>query len=118
MGGRSMNVQIRGHRTTVQARWRDHIFERIAKLDRFVDRIIKVDYVLTSSHHHHKGNELCRITAKVPRKTIAIKRRSETMINAIDAASHVLERQVQHLWKDIKVRSRHNGEARRVKRGE
>jgi len=113
-----MNLQIRGHRTAVQPRWRDHIFERISKLDRFEDRIIKVDYILTSSHHHLKGNELCRITAKVPRKTIAIKRRSRTMIEAIDAASHVLERQVQHLWKDVKVRSHHNKQARRIKRGE
>ncbi|OVE77518.1 ribosomal subunit interface protein, partial [bacterium F11] len=97
-----MNIQIRGHRTQVQPRWRDHIFERLSKLDRFVERIIKVEYVLTSSHHHLKGNEFCRINAKVPRKTIAIKRKSESMIGAIDAASHVLERQVQNLWKDVK----------------
>jgi len=112
-----MKIQIRGHRTEVQPRWKNHIFERLSKLDRFEDRIVKVDYILTSSHHHLKGNELCRITAKVPRKTIAIKRRSETMIGAIDAASHILERQVQTLWKDVKVRNRHNDEVRKVKRG-
>jgi len=116
-GGPNMRLEIRGHRTDVQPRWKNHIEERVAKLDRFEDRIIRVEYILTSSRHHLQGNELCRITVKVPRKTIAIKRRAENMIKAIDAASHVLERQIQHLWKDVKVRSRHNGKARALKRG-
>lgn len=111
-----MNVQIRGHRTAVQPRWRDHIFGRIAKLDRWVERIIKVDYILTSSHHHLKGNEICQITAKVPRKTIAIKKSSDDMIQAIDAASKVLEKQVHALWKDVKDRNRHGLVAQRTRR--
>ena len=113
-----MNLQIRGHQTDVHPRWKAHIEDRVTKLDRFEDKIIKLDYVLTSSHHHLKGNESCKITAKVPRKTIAVEKQSETMIGAIDAASHILERQVQHLWKDVKVRNRHNGKVRRAKRGE
>lgn len=112
-----MNIQIRGHRTTIIPRWRDHIYTRLSKLDRFYDRIIKLDYVLTSSRHHLKGNEACRITAKVPRKTIAISKKSEDMIGAIDAASKVLEKKVHSLWKDVKIRNRHDKKARSTKRG-
>ena len=54
-----MQVMIRGHETSVQQRWRDHIGERLSKLDRFEARIIRIEFVLTSSHHHLKGNETC-----------------------------------------------------------
>ena len=112
-----MDVQIRGHRTVTQPRWRDHIYERLSKLDRFQDRIMKVDIILTSSHHHLKGNELCRIQAKVPGNTIAIKKRAETMMEAIDAGFKVLEQQIHQLWKKNKDKNRHSKVARMAKRG-
>jgi ribosomal subunit interface protein len=113
-----MDVHIRGHRTITQVRWRDHIYERLSKLDRFQDSIIKVDVILTSSHHHLKGNELCRIRVKVPRNTIAIKKRCETMMEAIDAAFKVLEQKVHTLWKKDLVKKHHSRVARLVKRGQ
>jgi len=112
-----MQVLIRGHETTVQPRWRDHIYDRLTKLDRFEDRIIRLEFFLTTSHHHLKGTESCHITAKVPRKTISIKKDADTMLEAINAASHVLERQIQGLFKDIKDRHRRSKEIRDVKRG-
>ena len=113
-----MDVHIRGHRTITQPRWRDHIYERLSKLDRFQDNIIKVDVILTASHHHLKGNELCRLRVKVPRSTIAIKKRSETMMEAIDASFKVLEQKVHSLWKKQKDKSHHSKLARMAKRGE
>jgi ribosomal subunit interface protein len=101
-----MNVLIHGHETMVQARWRSHIFDRITKLDRFEDRIVRMEYVLTSSHHHLKGHETCHIIAKVPRKTLDVKKSAETMIEAIDMASKVMESQIHKLYKDVKERSR------------
>ncbi len=101
-----MQVFIRGHETTVQARWKDHIYDRLAKLDRFEDRIIRIEYFLTTSHHHRKGSEVCHVIAKVPRKTIDVKKTAETMMEAIDAASKVLESQIHKLYKDIKTRNR------------
>ncbi|MCB4757677.1 MAG: ribosome-associated translation inhibitor RaiA [Elusimicrobia bacterium] len=101
-----MFVHIKGHQTDVLSRWREHIYERLTKLDRFEDRIIKLEITLTASHHHLKGNESCHITAKVPRKTIAIKRNGETMFEAIDAASRILEKQIHDLWKDVRDRRR------------
>ncbi len=111
-----MNVLIKGHRTEIQPRWMNHIQERIAKLAPFEERIVKIQVTLTSSHHHHKGNELCRIFVKVPRKTIALRRRDETMIMAIDAAFHVIDQQIHKLWKDVKTRNRHNKAVRMAKR--
>jgi ribosomal subunit interface protein len=113
-----MQVLIRGHETAVQPRWRDHIYDRLTKLDRFEDRIVRIEFFLTTSHHHLKGSEACHVTVKVPRRTISIKKSAETMLEAIDAASHVLERQVQSLYKDIKDRHRRSKEIRRVKRGQ
>ena len=113
-----MQIHIKGHQTDVQPRWKSHIYDRLTKLDRFEDKIIRVQYILIASHHHLKGNESCHITAKVPRKTIAIKRNAQTMIEAIDAASKILERQVQTLWKEVKTRSRHSKRARAIKRGQ
>jgi ribosomal subunit interface protein len=113
-----MDVHIRGHRTVTQPRWRDHIYERLSKLDAFQDNIIKVDIILTSSHHHLKGNELCRIRVKVPKRTIAIRKAAETMMEAIDAAFKVLEQQIHGLWKKQKNLSRHSKVARMAKRGE
>ncbi len=101
-----MNVLIHGHETMVQARWRGHIFDRISKLDRFEDRIVRMEYVLTSSHHHLKGFETCHIIAKVPRKTLDVKKSAETMLEAIDMASKVMEGQIHKLYKDVKERSR------------
>lgn len=112
-----MLLQIRGHETLVAKSWRDRISERLVKLERFEEKIIRLEYVLTTSRHHMKGNETCQIVAKVPRKTIAVKKTCETMIEAIDAASHVLEQKIHHLYKDVKARNRHNREIRRVKRG-
>jgi ribosomal subunit interface protein len=111
-----MNVLIKGHRTEVQPRWKQHIEDRIAKLEPFADRIIKIQVTLTTSHHHHKGNELCRVFVKVPRKTIALRRRAETMLIAIDAAFHVIDQQMHKLWKDVKTRNRHNKAVRNAKR--
>jgi len=101
-----MLVNIKGHQTEVLPRWKDHIYERLSKLDRFEDRIIKIDFTLTSSHHHLKGNESCHVTIKVPRKTIAIKKDGETMVLAIDAACRVMEKLIHDLWKDVKDRNR------------
>ena len=112
-----MKVLIRGHETTVQPRWRDHIYDRLGKLDRFEDRIIYIEYFLTTSHHHMKGSETCHVVCKVPRKTISVKKSGETMMEAIDAASKVLEGQVHRLYKDIKDRHRRSKEIRQVKRG-
>lgn len=111
-----MQVTIKGHRTAVLPRWKNHIQDRLTKLDRFEDKIIKIQYILTASHHHLKGNERCDITAKVPRKTIAIKRKAETMIEAIDAGSKVLEQQIHKLWKGSKTKNRHSKEVRILKR--
>jgi len=111
-----MNVVIKGHRTEVQPRWMSHIEDRIAKWDAFADKIIKVQVTLTSSHHHLKGNELCRVYIKVPRKTIALRRRAETMLVAIDAAFKVVDQQIHKLWKDVKTRNRHNKAVRLAKR--
>ena len=112
-----MQVFIRGHETTVQARWRDHIYDRLGKLDRFEDRIIRIEFFLTTSHHHRKGAEQCHVIAKVPRKTIDVKKTGETMMEAIDAASKVLETQIHKLYKDVKTRNRRSRETREVKRG-
>lgn len=112
-----MKLLIRGHETTVLPRWRDHIYERVAKLDRFEDRIIRIEYFLHTDRHHLKGSENCHITVKVPRKSIDIKKNATTMIEAIDAASKVLERQIHSLYKDIKDRHRRARETRAVKRG-
>ena len=112
-----MQVTIRGHETSVLPRWKNHIQDRLAKLNGYEKRIIKIDYILTSSHHHLKGNETCHVTVKVPRKTISVKKDAETMIEAIDQASKIVERQVHGLWKDVKVRNRHNRVARMAKRG-
>ena len=112
-----MKVLIRGHETSVSPRWRDHIYDRLSKLDRFEDRIIRLEYFLTSNHHHLKGSETCHITAKVPRKTISVKKCAETMMLAIDMASKVLEQQIHHLYKDIRDRHRRSREIRQVKRG-
>lgn len=99
-------------------RWRSHIYDRLSKLERFEHRIIRMEFVLTSSHHHLKGNESCRITAKVPGKTIAIRKDAETMIEAIDSTMRVLEKKVSQLWKDVKERNRRSRIMRKVKRGE
>ena len=66
---------------------------------------------------HLKGNEACRITAKVPRNTIAINKKAETMIEAIDISFKILERKIHNLWKDVKIRNRHAKVARLAKRG-
>lgn len=112
-----MQVLIRGHETAVQPRWRDHIYDRLSKLDRFEERIVRIEFFLTTSHHHLKGSESCHIKLKVPRKTLSIDKSAETMIEAIDAAAHVLERQVQQVFKDVKERHRRSKETREVKRG-
>jgi ribosomal subunit interface protein len=112
-----MRVLIKGHQTDVLTRWKNHIYERLEKLERFEDRIIKIDFTLTASHHHQKGFETCHIFVKVPRKTIDVKKSAENMMLAIDAACKVVEQKVHVLWKDVKTRNRHARTARMIKRG-
>jgi len=111
-----MQILIKGHQTEVQPRWQEHIYDRLTKLARFEDRIIKIEYILTASHHHLKGYESCHIIAKVPRKTLAIKKDARTIIDAIDMASKVLERKIHTLWKVSTLRNRHSKLAK-AKRG-
>lgn len=111
-----MQVLIHGHQTDVLPRWRDHIYGRLEKLERFEDRIIKIDIVLSSSHHHLKGNETCHITVKVPRKTISVKKTADNMIRAIDAAAKIVEGQIHSLWKDLHTRKRRQKPVRIAKR--
>ncbi len=112
-----MQILIKGHQTEILERWREHIYDRLTKLARFEDRIIKLEYILTASHHHLKGNESCHIIAKVPRKTISVKKDAQTIIEAVDMASKILEKQIQNLWKDTKDRHRHSKIIQRAKRG-
>jgi ribosomal subunit interface protein len=112
-----MKVLIKGHQTDIQPRWKSRILDRLEKLERFEDRIIKIEITLTASHHHLKGNESCHIFVKVPRKTIDVKKGADDMMSAIDAACKVMEQQVHKLWKDVKARNRHDKVARQAKRG-
>jgi ribosomal subunit interface protein len=112
-----MDVIIRGHQTTTQPRWRDHIYERLSKLDRFQEQLIKIEIILSSSHHHLKGNENCRVQVKVPGRTIAVNKSSETMMEAIDASFKVIEQQVHGLWKKLRDKRHHSKDARLAKRG-
>src|SRR5688572_23666538 len=111
-----MQTLIHGHQTDVLPRWKNHIYERLAKFDRWEEKIIRFAVVLSSSHHHLKGSETCHITVKVPRKTFSVKKTEENMILAIDASFKIIEQKVHSLWKDLHTRKRRQKPVRALKR--
>ena len=86
-----MKIKITGHHTHASPKLRDYIIEKTEALERFFDRIVSVDVVLSVEKERHIADFHAYLTN---RKTINAREESTDMYASIDTAIDRLKRQL------------------------
>ena len=73
----------------------DFIQKRMDKLDLFYDKIIKSTIYLKVENTSDKANKIFEVQLSIPGDVIAFKKVFKTVEEGVDAAVHVLERQLK-----------------------
>jgi|TARA_B110000467_G_C18171204_1_gene395269 putative sigma-54 modulation protein len=73
----------------------DFIQKRMDKLDLFYDKIIKSTIYLKVENTSDKANKIFEVQLSIPGDVIAFKKVFKTFEEGVDAAVHVLERQLK-----------------------
>ena len=86
-----MKIKIAGRHTDASPKLRDYIIEKTEALERFFDRIVSVDVVLSVEKERHIADFHAHLTN---RKTINAREESTDMYASIDTAIDRLKRQL------------------------
>ena len=90
-----MNVQIQSVKFDADARLVSFIEQKIAKLDRFVERAISADVILKLDKDFEKGNKVVTITLAVPGDELVAEAQCKTFEEAVDQSIDALKRQIE-----------------------
>lgn len=90
-----MNVQIQSVKFDADARLVSFIEQKIAKLDRFVERATSAEVILKLDKDFEKGNKVATITLAVPGGELVAEAQCKTFEEAVDQSIDALKRQVE-----------------------
>lgn len=90
-----MNVQIQSVKFDADARLVSFIEQKIAKLDRFVERATSADVILKLDKDFEKGNKVATITLAVPGDELVAEAQCKTFEEAVDQSIDALKRQIE-----------------------
>jgi putative sigma-54 modulation protein len=98
-----MNVQIQSVKFDADSRLVEFVESKMAKLDKFSERIISSDVIMKVDKDHEKGNKVVTITLYMPGEDLIAKARARSFEEAVDEAVEELKAQViKHKEKMIK----------------
>ena len=93
-----MNVAITTRGYKAPARLKTYLQDKIRRLDRFSDRIMGIEAILS----YEKLDQVVEFKLKVSQKMIIVKERSDDVFKSIDLAVDNVERQLAKLKDKIK----------------
>ena len=85
-----MNIAITARGYKAPAHLQQHIMDKIKRIDRFSDKVMDLDVVLS----YEKLIQVAECKAKLKRKVIVVKERSDDVFKSVDQAIDNLERQI------------------------
>jgi putative sigma-54 modulation protein len=91
----NMKVETQSVNFNADQKLIDFIQKRMDKLDLFYDKIIKSTIYLKVENTSDKANKIFEVQLSIPGDVIAFKKVFKTFEEGVDAAVHVLERQLK-----------------------
>jgi putative sigma-54 modulation protein len=85
-----MNIAITARGYKAPARLQQYIMEKTKRIDRFSDKVMDLDVILS----YEKLIQVAECKAKLRRKVIVVKERSDDVFKSVDLAIDNLERQI------------------------
>ncbi|HGY54094.1 MAG TPA: ribosome-associated translation inhibitor RaiA [Caldithrix abyssi] len=93
-----MNIAITTRGYKAPARLKNYLQDKLKRLDRFANRIMGVEAILS----YEKKDQVVEFKLKTPHKMIIVKEKSEDVFKSIDLAIDNLERQLAKIKEKIK----------------
>lgn len=87
-----MKVNIQAVNFNVDRKLVDFINERMAKSEKFFDKIISVDVFLKLENNNEKENKTAEVKILVPGDELVVKKTSKSFEQSMDASAEALDR--------------------------
>lgn len=85
-----MNIAITARGYKAPAHLQKYITDKLKRIDRFSDKVMDLDVILS----YEKLDQVVEVKAKLRRKVIVVKERSDDVFKSVDLAIDNLERQI------------------------
>ena len=89
-----MNVQIQSVKFDADSRLVEFVESKMAKLDKFSERIISSDVIMKVDKDHEKGNKVVTITLYMSGEDLVAKARARSFEEAVDEAVEEIRTQM------------------------
>ncbi len=90
-----MNVKIQSLKFDADKRLLDFIEHKMAKVDRFADKIVAADVTLRLEKDNEHGNKIAVITLSLPGDKLVAEKQCKTFEEAVDLAIDALKKQLE-----------------------
>ncbi len=90
-----MNVQIQSVKFDADSRLIEFVEAKMAKLEKFSERIVSADVILKVDKDHEKGNKVATVTLYMPGEDMVGKGRARSFEEAVDESVEELRRQIE-----------------------
>ncbi|MBQ1213776.1 MAG: ribosome-associated translation inhibitor RaiA [Tidjanibacter sp.] len=90
-----MNVKIQSVKFDADKKLIEFIENKMAKLERFVDRATGAEVILKIDKDPEQGNKVATIKIEVPTETLVAEHQSKSFEEAIDEAIDALKKQLE-----------------------
>ena len=110
-----MNLILSGRGVDLDDALRQYATEKLTRVERFFDRIIKMEVELRHERNPRvKDPERCEVVVKTPKQTLRVHGEGLDHFAAIDVAADRLEMQVKKVKERLKDRQHHGSNNHRV----
>lgn len=90
-----MNVKIQSVKFDADQKLVDFIEAKMAKLEKFDDRIISTDVILKIDKDHENGNKLVTVNIDSPGNPLVAERRAKSFEEAFDECISAIKKQIE-----------------------
>lgn len=90
-----MDVQIQSVKFDADKRLVEFVNAKMAKLDRFAERVTGADVVLKLDKDPERGNKIAAVTLHMPGGDLRAQEQARTFEEALDEAIDALKRQIE-----------------------
>lgn len=87
-----MNVDVQAVNFNVDIKLVNFINEKMSKLEKYYDKVVKSDVFLKVENTSVKENKIVEIIVHVPGDDLIVKKQCKTFEEAVDSATEALER--------------------------
>ena len=87
-----MKVNIQAVNFNVDRKLVDFINERLAKIEKFYDKVISIDVFLKLENNNEKENKTVELKLLVPGDEMVVKKTAKTFEESLDVGADALER--------------------------